>query len=202
MKRLLTALAITLVLMVFIPDADAVMVKETCMNATYLLTTYEYNMTTTGTTTEYNYTQIHNCTAGCNDNRCEATNIEADTSLMWIVYLTGVVLLSIATFLGIPFGKLVGKEDVVEGWDTRLVPRVLFFFIGLYLVYLSLGMSRRIGTMYGAESDVAAAGGVAALVMSTTIILFLFVFVLDFWFGFLKGFIEEVRDKRFELRKI
>lgn len=179
-----------------------VLVKETCLNTTHVELEYNYTLTTAGSSVDYVYTQVHHCTNNCTNNKCEATDIRANITPVWFVYGLGTLLLSLGTLLGIPFGKFAGKEEEFEtrkefkgGFDTRMVVRYMFFFVGFYLLYLSGSMARRISYAYGGRGDVTSATGTATLVMMITMVLFLFVFVIESLFSILKWMGERKMEK-------
>jgi hypothetical protein len=154
-----------------------------------------YYFSEDGTVTEGWYL-IH-CNYNCTNSDCAGSNVSTDMSSVWLVYGTGVVLLVLGTILGIPFGRISGEnKDVKKGFNTTMVVKYIFFFVGLFLVYLSLGMAKRVGTVYGSEGKISDATDTAVMVMMITIILFLIVFVIEFIFGVLKSMIESAKFKK------
>ena len=178
MKR---ALIVTVFLLMTAGVVSAVTVRETCLNDTHKVETFEYVMTEDGVTTTYNYTQTHLCLYNCSNSsgRCAGTDREADSTMMWLTYASGVVLLILGTALGIPYGKLMQREEI-KGFDTMMVVRYMFFFVGFYLVYLSLGMSSGLARLYGGGTDIIGAMDTSAMIITFTLVLFLFMFVIEF----------------------
>lgn len=141
--------------------------------------------------------ELIHCPYNCTNSDCAGTSVNSDMNSVWLVYGTGVVLLVLGTILGIPFGRIAGENrDVKKGFNTTMVVKYIFFFVGLFLVYLSLGMARRTGMVYGSDMGVSSGNDTAVMVMMITIILFLFVFVVEFIFGLLKSMIDTAKLKK------
>ena len=186
--RILYSLALVLLLL---PGVFAV--NQTCINDY----TLQINSTHWVGSTEINITSIRNCPLNCTNNECAGSSVEADMSAVWITYATGVVLLVLGTILGIPFGRMTGEnKDVRKGFNTTMVVKYIFFFVGLFLVYLSLGMARRTGMVYGADSGVSSGSDTSIMVIMITIMLFLLVFIVEFIFGLLKRMMETAKVKK------
>jgi heme/copper-type cytochrome/quinol oxidase subunit 2 len=111
------------------------------------------------------------------------------------------ILLVLGTVLGMPTARIMEQDKTKLGFDTTIVIKYIFFFIGLYFVYLSLGMSRRMSTTYGSESTITGATDTAAMVMTITLGLFIFIFVLEFLFTTLKMFKEAAEQKKWGQRE-
>jgi len=196
-----TAATALLSILIFMPSvAQAVMVNETCLNDTHLYVTFEYTLDVNGAETTYIYNQTHQCTNNCTNNKCVGTAYAVDMTSVWLVYGVGVSLLVLGTALGVPFGKLVGKEDISPGWDTTTMVRYVFFFVGFLLVYLSLSMASRISSIYGGDANVIGAANTAVMVMQITLVLFLFVFFIELIFFVLKYYIKSEYDKKWSMR--
>jgi len=200
MKVTRLAVMVTVLMLIVSAPVGAVYVKEECLNNTHLQISWDFDLTVAGSTTNYTYTQTHNCTYGCNNDRCEGTASDADLSMAWFVFAVGGVLLVLGTVLGLPFGRFAEKKTD-RPFDTTMVIKYIFFFVGLFLMYSSLSMIRRAGILYGAESDVVDAVDVATMVIMITIILFLFIFVIEFIFGFLKQMMDSAKEKKWGWRE-
>jgi len=192
-------IALVLLGMAAVP-AHAVMVKESCMNDTHLLISYNYSLVTDGTSSDIGYEQIFNCTNNCTNNKCNATEHEVDTMAMWLVYASGAMLFILGVIMGVPYGKLVGKEDIRPGWDTTTVVRYIFFFVGFLLVYLSLAMASRLSSVYGGDANITGAADTAVMVMQLTLVLFLFVFFIELIFYTLDYYMKSGHDKKWKMR--
>jgi len=118
------------------------------------------------------------------------------------MYGVGVSLLTLGTVLGIPYGKLVGREDIRPGVDTTVVVKYSFFFVGFYLMYLSLAMSRRIGALYGGGTNIVGASSTGTMVIMLTMVLFLFVFVIEFIFTVLKSLMDDAKERKWGGQRI
>lgn len=169
--------------LIILTPACAVTVRESCYNDTHKLETFEYVLTEDGTDTVFNYTQLHLCLYNCSNSSgtCYGSDKEGDTMQMWMVFGLGAFLLTLGTVLGIPYGYLAGKGRI-DKFDTRMVVRYLFFFVGFYLTYLSLGIARRIGANYGGVYEITGATEATINVMTWVLMLFAFMFVLEFMF--------------------
>ena len=137
-----------------------------------------------------------NCSNGCVNNACSGTNISGDMTSVWMIYGIGAVMLILAVVLGLPFGKT--DSEINKSFNTTMVIKYMFFFIGLFLIYLSLGMLRRIGITYGGESNITNSVDTVTMIMIWTMILFLFMFMLELTISFLKMMKRrtEIRDKK------
>ncbi|MBK5093183.1 MAG: hypothetical protein JJE48_06680 [Actinobacteria bacterium] len=184
-------------LMLLASPAAAVMTSERCLNDTHLELYYSYNLTTDGTAEEIVYNQTHLCANNCTSNRCEGTDVSADMMQAYMVGGLGIFLLLLGVWLGMPYGKVAGTEQIKPMWDVQIVIRYMFFFLGLYFVYMSMAMVRRVGDVYGAHSDVVDATGVAVLVLSIVLYLFLIVFITDVLFYILKV-IGDRKDEKYK----
>ena len=166
----------------------AVRAKEVCLNTTHQLITFDFELTEDGTATGYNYTQVHRCERNCTNGQCESTYSEGDVSMMWMVYGTGVTLLILGTFMGNLFQRLFrGHEQLVEGFSTQSIVKFIFFFAGLYLINMGMGMASGISSEYGGSTLVS--GGMISVinVMSWSLFIFLFVFIVEFLYSLLKS---------------
>jgi len=110
--------------------------------------------------------------------------------------------LGLGTALGIPYGKFSEKEEIMSGFDTTIVVRYMFFFIGFFLIYLSLGMSRRIDSMYGGGANITKATGTSTMVVMITMVLFLIILVVETLFTILKYLGETRLDNKYGAREI
>jgi len=176
MKRLMLLFTVLFVIPMVV---SAVTVREACFNETHKLETFEYALILDGVTSTINYTQLHQCQFNCTVGSCAGIDREADTLQMWIVFGLGAFLLTLGTALGIPYGYLANKEKI-EGFDTKMAVRYLFFFVGFYLMYLSLGIARRIGYTYGGVADITGAMETTISVMTWVLLIFAFLFVIEF----------------------
>lgn len=196
-----TAATTLLSILIFMPSvAQAVMVNETCLNDTHLYVTFEYALDIGGSSTVYKYDQTHHCTNNCTNNKCVGTTYAVDMTSVWLVYGVGVSLLIMGTALGVPFGKLVGKEDISTGWDTTTVVRYVFFFVGFLFVYLSLSMTSRISSIYGGDANIVRAANTAVMVMRTTLLLFFFVFFVELIFYIVNYYMKTQYEKKWRPR--
>lgn len=188
-------LLVTFLFLLFIPSVIAV--NQSCITYNTLeVNTTNYITTSTGTE-QVDLTSHIYCPYNCSNNACIGSNLSSDMGSIWIVYGTGVIFLVLGTVLGIPFGRITGEnKDVKKGFNTTMVVKYMFFFVGLFLVYLSLGMVRRTGMVYGSDTGVSSANDTAVMVMMITIILFLFVFIVEFIFGLLKSMMESAKLKK------
>lgn len=188
-----------ILLLLLVPTALAV--NQTCINDY----TLQINSTHWVGSTEINITSIRNCPYNCTNNECAGSSVEADMSSVWLIYGTGCVLLILGTILGIPFGRIAGtNKDTEKTFNTSMVVKYIFFFVGLFLVYLSLGMARRVGQVYGADTSISNASDTAVMVMMITIILFLLVFIVEFVFSIIKRMVDTNKinkQSQFERRK-
>lgn len=183
---MLAFVIIALLLIYAAAPAQAIMVNETCLDANTLFVSFEYNLDVDGENTIYKWNQTHECTNECSDNKCNVMDAGVDMSAMWITFVAGLIFLVIGTIMGVPFGKIVGKEEITAGWDTTMMVRYIFFFIGFYLVYLSFGMSRRVSAVYGGDENITDAAGTATMVMRITMTLFLIMMFVETLFYILK----------------
>jgi len=179
----------------YVNDAG-VFIAESCLNATHIQRSYEYNTSVGAEPTLYNYTQVSQCTNNCTDNKCNAMEPRVDINAMWVTFGAGLSFLLIGMALGMPFGKFVGKEEITAGWDTTIMVRYIFFFIGFYLVYLSFGMSRRVSAIYGGDANITDAASTATMVMRITMTLFLIVMMVETVFYILKYYQESSYSKK------
>lgn len=184
LKRL--SIIILLSLLVLPISAQALIVKEECLNSTHIEESYNFTLTENGASTDYVFYQLLECTNGCSNNKCNTTESSVDMNSVWLVFAIGISLLVMGTLLGMPFGKLSGKEVVGKWFDTQMAVRYLFFFVGIFFLYLSLTMARRIGADYGGIGDVTSATDTATMVTLITIVLFLFLFIVETLFYIVK----------------
>lgn len=184
------------ILLLFSPIALAV--NKSCISDNILQVNNTYYVTnSSGLTQQIDLTKEIYCPYNCTNNDCAGSNISSDMNSVWLVYGTGVVLLVLGTILGLPFGRISGENtDTKKGFNTTMVVKYIFFFVGLFLVYLSLGMARRTGMVYGSEAGISSGNDTAVMVMMITILLFLFVFVIEFIFGLLKSMMESRKLKK------
>jgi len=199
MKKLFAVILATLLLMP--TAAQGIMVNETCLNQSHLLVTFEYSLDVDDTVTVYKYSQIHECTNNCTDNKCDAMDASVDMNAMWITFGAGLLFLVLGAAMGIPFGKIVGKEEITAGWDTTIMVRYIFFFIGFYLVYLSFGMARRVSAIYGGDENITGAASTATMVMRLTMTLFLLVMFVETLFYIIKYYQESSYSKKWGERE-
>ena len=173
-------------------------VSKSCISDNVLQVNNTYYITnSSGLTQQIDLTKEIYCPYNCTNNECAGSNMDSDMNSVWMVYGTGVVLLVLGTILGLPFGRMSGENnDTKKGFNTTIVVKYMFFFIGLFLVYLSLGMARRSGSIYGSDAGISSANDTAVMVMMITIILFLFIFVTEFIFGLLKSMMESAKLKK------
>lgn len=161
--------------------------KAICIdNRTLEINTSIYVYKNSTTPTNITVQKQVNCTYACTNGKCEGEITAGDTNALWLTYATGTVLLILGTVMGIPYGKFTGQEEIRKGFDTTLVVKYMFFFIGFFLVYLSLGMVRRMEFVSGGESNILSATDTAVMVIMITMMLFLFIFVIELLFTILK----------------
>jgi hypothetical protein len=167
------ALSAFVFLLLFISGANAVGTNgQYCIDNQTL--NHTYSIISNGVETAGWFPQ--NCT--CVNNACAGSDSSSDTSQIWMVYGTGVVLLVLAIVLGMPIGHQY--EEYKKQFNTTIVVKYLFFFIGLFLVYLSMGMMKRLGMTYGGDQNITNSTTTTTMVMMWTIIIFLFIFMLEF----------------------
>lgn len=173
--------------------ATAVLVTETCFNATHVQEKYDYTQTVGGEVITYNYTQIQLCSFNCTSGKCAGTNHAVDSTSAVIVFVGGFVFMIMGMlFFGTPLGLMAGNAPV--SWDTRLVARYLFFFVGLYLVFLGSSMFNRVNMTYGATAGITGAENAATIMLSIMIIAMLFFTVVDLMLAIVKWIGQERYD--------
>jgi len=199
---LMLILVVVAVLLIYsaVP-VEAILVNETCLNSSHLYVSFEYILDVDGTSTTYKFNQTHECTNNCTDNRCDAMDASVDMSSMWVTFGAGLMFLVLGTALGVPFGKMVGKEDIRSGWDTTMMGRYIFFFIGFYLVYLSFGMSRRVSAIYGGDENITSAASTATMVMRITMSLFLIMMFVETVFYVLQYYQQSSYNRKWKMRE-
>jgi sterol desaturase/sphingolipid hydroxylase (fatty acid hydroxylase superfamily) len=128
------------------------------------------------------------CPFGCRPDTggCFGTDASGSINAMWITFAVGSLFLVLGTMLGIPYGKLTGEEDMKPGFDTTIVIKYIFFFVGLFLMYLSLGMAYNNVNIYGGESHTLGGVNTTVLVIMITLILFVVVLFIETLFYILK----------------
>jgi hypothetical protein len=176
-KVLLFSLMLLLIFSFFVESANA----DTCL-AGYTMS--EKDVQVNGVLVNVTVS----CPFGCRPDTggCFGTDATGSINAMWIIYATGSLFLVLATILGIPYGKMTGGEEIKSGFDTTIVIKYIFFFVGIYLMYLSLSMSYRNVNIYGGESGILGGTNTAVMVIMITLILFIFVFVIETLFWILK----------------
>jgi hypothetical protein len=132
------------------------------------------------------------CINGCVNNACIGTSVSPDTSQIWMVFSVGTAMLLVATILGLPIGQ---ESDIRKGFNFGMVVKYIFFFVGIFLVYLSMGMMRKIGVTYSGDIGISGGMDTAVMTMMITMILFIIVFVVEFFFNTLKFFKEHSMDE-------
>jgi hypothetical protein len=182
-------LIILILLMVLPKIASAV--NTTCIDDN----TLQVNTSYTGTGASDFTINISNeiyCPFGCSNNQCEGSSIQSSMGSIWMVYGTGTIMLVLAVILGLPFGKFAEKDDkeMKKPFNTTIVVKYLFFFIGLFLEVLALGMMKRASDVYGSETNITGGLNTAMMVIIITLGLFVFIFVLEFLFGIIKNMME------------
>jgi hypothetical protein len=153
------------------------------------VTNYCYN----STMAFFNYTfagaaYYQTCNLGCNNATgvCYGSDSSSSNSSMWITFAVGSIFLTLGCFLGMPYGKLSGQENIKGGFDTTIVIKYVFFFVGLFFMYLSLSMSYSNVNLYGGTTNTLGGINTTTLVMAIIVVLFLFVFVIELIFHALK----------------
>jgi hypothetical protein len=171
--------------------------QKVCEDNTTLGITY--NFTFAGSF--YNYFMNKTCQFGCNNvtGDCYGTNGTSSTNAMWITFAAGTIFLSFGVILGIPYGKLSGEEKL-RGFDTTIVVKYLFFFVGLFLMYLAMSMSYNNVNLYGGENNILGGVNTTIMVMMITLLLFIVVFVLEFIFFTMKSAFTLNKNKKWEER--
>jgi hypothetical protein len=141
------------------------------------------------------------CPFGCNSatGTCNGTNDVGSENAMWLTYATGSIFLVLGTILGIPYGKLSGEEKL-KGFDTTIVVKYLFFFVGLMLMYLSFGMASRNVSIYGGEANILGGVNTSLLVIMITFVLFIAIFVIEFFFYTLRSVFTIRKERKWEER--
>lgn len=171
-------------LAVLLPLVSAVTVRESCYNVTHKLETFEYVLTEDGTATTFNYTQLHKCETNCSSGECTGTYEEGDRMSMWMVYGVGMVLLIIGTFMGKLFNRVFsGESSPLKLLSIENGIKFVFFFAGLFLINLAMGMGRGIVTEYGGSTTVMQGMFTVNAIISWTMYIFLFVFLLELFFS-------------------
>lgn len=193
-------IALIVALMVVPVAAQAILVNETCLDNVSIRIHYNYTECVADACTSQNFTQIQECSNNCTNDRCIGIDKEGDVAGMWITYATGSLFLILGTALGIPYGKFVKKEDMTFDWDTTMVIRYVFFFIGFYLMYLSLGMATRISSFYSGDTNIVGALSTSTTVITLTMLVFLFIFVLETLF-FIIRIMGEEGERKFRMRE-
>lgn len=140
-------------------------------------------------------TTMQDCPYGCVNNECSGTNISADTTSIYLTAGAGVVMLVLGVVLGLPIGRQ--EKEMSKGFNTTIVVKYIFFFLGMFLMYMSMGMTRRLGTVYGSDANITDATDTVTMVMLWISILFLFIFVIEF----IAGVIKKVSEIRVEKEK-
>lgn len=175
-------------------------ITETCVNGTHIKRVTDI-YACDGTGCEYfNSTETSLCRQNCTSDQCTGEEPKVDMAAMWLTFSAGFGFLILGTVLGVPFGKLVGKEDIRPGWDTTTIVRYMFFFIGFFLVYLSLSMGSRLGTVYAGDENIIGAVDTSVMVMLITMLLFLFVFFVEIIFYVLNYYMKSEYDKKWKMR--
>ena len=182
-----------LIALLLMPIANALsMSKAICIDdRTLEINTSIYVYKNSTTPTNITVQKQINCTYACTNGKCEGEIVAGDINAMWLIYATGTVLLILGTILGIPYGKFTGQEEIYKGFDTTLVVKYMFFFVGFFLIYLSLGMCRRMEYVSGGEGNVIGATDTATMVIMITMMLFLFIFVIELLFTVLKWWMHK-----------
>ena len=154
------------------------------------------NFTLSGTSNQSIY-YYQTCQFGCDNTTGDCSGIDSSSSInaMWITYATGALFLVLGTVLGIPYG------NKTKGFDTTIVVKYSFFFIGLFLMYLSLSMSYRNTQIYGGESNILGGVNTSIMVIMITLLLFLFIFFVELFFGTIKTMWESRKAEKWQERE-
>ena len=152
--------------------------------------------------TAVNLSWYENCTYGCDNTTgaCFGSNPTSSVNAMWLTFAVGSLFLVLATVLGLPYGNLTGEKKKA-GFDTTIVIKYMFFFVGLYLMYLSMGMAYRNTEIYGGESNIMGGVNTSVMVIMITLILFLFVFFLEFFWTTIMNLWNSRKSKEWEERE-
>ena len=187
-----------------------ILLSTTLISAVDISSNYCYDENTSATNfilsgslnNTFNY--YTNCPFGCNNDTglCNGTNDSSSNNAMWITYATGSIFLILGTILGIPYGKLTGEEKIKTGFDTTIIIKYMFFFVGLFLMYLSLSMASRNVNIYGGESNILGGINTSVLVIMVTMVLFLFIFIIEILFYFLKNMFTKKQEKTWGEREL
>lgn len=173
-------------------------VTQACVDNATLRINQTYYVNNDGTQTEIWIANDEPCPFGCSDGKCDGSNIESESMGVWLTYGTGAILLILGTAMGLLARKQTDPNDESRGFDLTMVARYMFFFIGLFLLYMSYGMANRLGIVYGMESNVTSSLNTTGIVILITILLFLFMFSLEVLVLALRYFKESGRQKKRE----
>jgi hypothetical protein len=187
-------LAVLLILM-SVPSAlgdfydGPVLVTETCLNVTHSVLFAQY-VTSNGTAqTTYNISQTVPCTYNCSSNRCSGTDAQADLNIAWSFLILSLFLLGVSAYLGMPFGLFAGR-DTPRTFDTMMAVRLIFFFLGIWILSLANGTFTGMGRTYGASIGATSAAETMVMVCTVLSGAFLIIFMVDFVFYLLKRYME------------
>lgn len=197
----------TLALCLFLPLTMAANI--TCLSDKILQVNTTYYINRTGNVTPIEISKEIYCPYDCTNGTCEGTSPESSTSSVWIVYGIGTVMLILGTAIALfgRFMKLGGevggeKTGLSKYIDTTMIVKYMFFFIGLFLLYLSLGMARRTASVFGSETNIISGVDTATMVVMLTIGFFLIVFLVEFLFSILNMYREWTIRKKWGEREI
>lgn len=200
-KRLLT-LAMIPIAILFFTTPSLADINRTCLDNETLQINTTYYIETSDGLSEIEVSKNEYCAFGCTNGECEGSSVEGDMAQIWLTFGAGTVMLVLGVVLGLPFGKFAGEEKgIKKPFNTTMVVKYIFFFLGFFLVYLSFGMVRRLGSVYGGESNITDAVDTATMTMMITMIVFLIVFVVEFIFYVIKRQMEMVKEKKWGIRE-
>lgn len=145
---------IALALLCVIPlSAQAITVKEACINSTHQINTYNYSLIVNSTTSSYNYTQIHECLNGCSTTlgKCRPNSF-LEISYMSQIFAGLLVLAAFSiwlerktnTSIDVPLLILISLLSIIIGTQDVFTStyRILFFLFALIPLVL-LWFARR-----------------------------------------------------------
>lgn len=156
------------------------------------------NFSTNGSQVNLTFT----CPHGCVNDRCSGTDAQVDLQTMWMIWAVGTVMLIISIVLGLPTGQITQGTGFL---DMKAVVRYLFFFIGFMFVYFAFGTAAGIISTYGGSTGATAAADTATMVCLWTLVIFLFIFMVEMTFSameWLKTQKLEKKEKKWRGRQL
>jgi len=196
MKRILITLLAFALIAPFATYADSQFgpwVKEECYNDTHLYVSYNI---TWDDGPEY-FEQYVACTHNCTNNRCAATDINAD----WKAVLVSSAMSTVLLGLSIVFGMGTYDVENERKFGSRPFFKYMSFFLGLFIMISSAGMVINTAKTYGASpATIISLQNVSlALIMIDTVFVFLFGY--DFYRMVIRWSLENKKRKDEAKRK-